>query len=64
MREGAGWIVKSATALGWSRAEPLCLTGGLGPHYARFLDADVVAPRANALEGALALAADIKADAP
>jgi glucosamine kinase len=64
MREGAGWIVKSATALGWSRAEPLCLTGGLGPHYARFLDADVVAPRANALEGALALAADIPAGAP
>jgi glucosamine kinase len=61
MREGAGWVVRSATALGWTRAEPLCLTGGLGPHYARFLDADIRAPRANALEGALALAADIPA---
>jgi glucosamine kinase len=64
MREGADWIVRAATALGWTRSEPLCLTGGLGPHYARFLDADIVAPRANALEGALALAADIPAGAP
>jgi glucosamine kinase len=64
MREGAGWIVRAASALGWTRGEPLCLTGGLGPHYARFLEADIVTPRANALEGALALAAEIPADIP
>ncbi|MGI1663630.1 BadF/BadG/BcrA/BcrD ATPase family protein [Palleronia sp. KMU-117] len=66
MREGADWILKAAAALGWRRGEALCLTGGLGPHYARVLDADVVAPRGTAVDGALALAADLPrgGDAP
>jgi glucosamine kinase len=59
MRDGAAWTIRAVTALGWTRAEPLCLIGGLGPHYAPFMDADVSAPRGNALDGALALAGDL-----
>lgn len=62
MREGADWVLKAAASLGWRRGEALCLTGGLGPYYARVLDADVVAPRGTALDGALALAADLPRD--
>lgn len=59
MREGADWILKAAAALGWRPGEALCLTGGLGPHYARVLGVDVIAPCGSALDGALALAADL-----
>ena len=33
MREGAGWVLRSAAHSAGTRGEPLCLTGGLGPHY-------------------------------
>jgi glucosamine kinase len=59
MRDGAAWLMAAVTALGWTRGEPLCLIGGLGPHYAAFLDAEVSAPLGTALDGALALAADL-----
>jgi glucosamine kinase len=59
MREGAAWLTKAVTSLGWTRNEPLCLIGGLGPQYAGFIDAEVFAPLGNALDGALALAADL-----
>lgn len=59
--EGAAWIVRAARALGWAEGEPLCLAGGLGPRYARYLDVETVPPQASALDGALALAADMPA---
>lgn len=59
MQEGARWIMRALATLGWQPAEPLCLTGGLGPHYARFLDVDTIRPRGSALDGALALADDL-----
>lgn len=60
MREGAAYIVASLTALGSGADEPICLTGGIGPHYRNWLPADlgarVRAPLGSALDGALALA--------
>lgn len=59
LREGAGWILRSARALGWAPGERLVLAGGLGPAYAPFLDAPTAAPEGSALDGALALAAGL-----
>jgi glucosamine kinase len=60
MREGADYIAQALAALGWTAAEPLCLTGGLGPAYRDWLPAGiaaaVVAAKGNALDGALILA--------
>lgn len=61
MRDGAGWILRAVGALGWQPGDPLCLTGGLGPHYAPFLDIATTPPAGSALDGALALAADLPA---
>ncbi|WP_456387712.1 BadF/BadG/BcrA/BcrD ATPase family protein [Profundibacter sp.] len=61
MQAGAFYIVKSLTALGYRHDTPLCLTGGLGPHYASFLPpaygAKTTTAKGSALEGALLLAA-------
>jgi glucosamine kinase len=59
LREGADWILKAVRALGWREGEPLCLLGGLGPQYAPLLGVPVAAPLGSALDGALALAAEI-----
>lgn len=58
MAEGADYIRRALAALGWRRGEALCLAGGLGPAYARWLGlGPVTAARGSALDGALALAA-------
>ena len=57
MGEGAAYIRAAMTALGWQRDETLCLVGGLGPAYARWLDLPTVAAKGTALDGALVLAA-------
>jgi glucosamine kinase len=59
LAEGAEWIMGTIRALGWAPGERLCLLGGLGPHYAARLGAAVSAPAGTALDGALALAAEI-----
>lgn len=59
LRDGADWIIGAIGALGWREGETLCLLGGLGPHYARLLGVPVAAPLGNALDGALALAAEL-----
>jgi glucosamine kinase len=56
MQEGAAYIHAGLTALGWQPDEPLCVTGGLGPHYAPYLGLPVVTPLGTALDGALILA--------
>lgn len=57
---GVAYITDALTALGWAPGEPLCLTGGLGPHYAPFFpDAVALAlvdPQGSGLDGALLLA--------
>lgn len=58
MAEGADYIRRALTGLGWRRGEVLCLTGGLGPAYARWLDlGPLTAAKGSALDGALTLAA-------
>lgn len=57
MAEGAAYLKAGLAALGWQRGETLCLTGGIGPHYAALLDHPVTPARGTALDGALILAA-------
>ena len=59
LREGADWILRAVQTLGRERGERLCLLGGLGPHYAPLLGVKVSAPEGTALDGALALAAEV-----
>lgn len=60
MRQGAGYISDAIEALQWTGTEAVCLTGGLGPHYAVWLPdriaRAVTAPIGDALDGALSLA--------
>lgn len=60
MQAGAAYIERALRALDWQSETPLCLIGGLGPHYAGFLSEHVrsslEAPRGTALDGALYLA--------
>ncbi|PIE14668.1 MAG: hypothetical protein CSA68_10245 [Rhodobacterales bacterium] len=61
MTRGADYIVAGLAALGYETGERLCLSGGLGPHYADYLPAPyrdaMRPPKGNALDGALYLAA-------
>ena len=61
MGEGADYVCRALRALGHEAGSALCLTGGLGPAYVRYLPdplaQGIVAPRGTALDGALALAA-------
>ncbi|MGR3503457.1 BadF/BadG/BcrA/BcrD ATPase family protein [Pseudaestuariivita sp.] len=67
LKEGAAEIAYAARALGWTPEMPVCLTGGIGPHFAPFLPDDLraclKAPLASAIDGALALAQDFAAEA-
>jgi glucosamine kinase len=56
MQEGAAYIRAGLTALGWQPHEPVCLTGGIGPHYAPYLGLPVTDPLGTALDGAFTLA--------
>ncbi|MCT8328826.1 BadF/BadG/BcrA/BcrD ATPase family protein [Albidovulum sediminis] len=60
MAEGAGYIAACLTALGHAAGESLCLMGGVGPAYARWLPPGMAsglrAPQGSALDGALILA--------
>lgn len=64
MRAGARYIEQGLHAMGWKTAEPVCLTGGVGPHYAPYLAADIASalcdPAGTALDGALLLAAEME----
>jgi len=61
---GANYIERGLTALGWKKGEPLCLMGGLAPHYQLYLNDEmavaVVDAKSSALDGTLALAASIQ----
>jgi len=57
MQEGAAYIHAAMGVVGWRVGEVLCLTGGLGPAYARWLGVQTVAAQGSALDGALSLAA-------
>lgn len=63
MRRGADEIARGVRRLGWCPDHPICLTGGIGPHYIPFLPeelrASVADRKGEPLEGALALAEDL-----
>jgi glucosamine kinase len=60
MQRGAEYIQRALATLGVTPNDALCLTGGVGPHYAPWLDenrqAMIVPATGGALDGALALA--------
>jgi glucosamine kinase len=56
MAEGAAYLTAGLAALGWRPGETLCLTGGIGPHYAPHLGHPVTPARGTALDGGLILA--------
>ncbi|WP_323764793.1 BadF/BadG/BcrA/BcrD ATPase family protein [Marinovum sp.] len=67
MQAGADYLAQAFKVLRLGGADVLCLTGGLGPHYADYLPAGVQAriapPEGDALDGALRLAARIAQEA-
>lgn len=60
MLKGATHLLRCLRALQFNAGDPLCLTGGVGPHYASYLPDDVtagqVSRKGNALDGSFALA--------
>jgi glucosamine kinase len=60
MQDGADHIARSLPKVGWGDGQPICLTGGIGPHFARFLPAEMQAalsdPVGEPLSGAISLA--------
>ena len=60
MQEGAAFIISALGALGFKAGNRLCLSGGVGPHYAPYLPdtftSNLAPPAGNALQGAFTLA--------
>lgn len=60
VKKGAAHLTRCLMALQFNSGDPLCLTGGVGPHYASYLPDDVTQGltqrRGNALDGCYALA--------
>lgn len=63
MNEGANYLSRTMDKLGWQEREPVCLIGGVAPHYRDYLPEPValslVSAKGTALDGALQLAAVI-----
>ncbi len=57
---GADYLQKALDTLGFQAGDPLCLMGGIGARYPRYLDADytqnLLQPQGSALDGAIHLA--------
>lgn len=64
LQAGADYILETSGRLGWKAGEAICLTGGIAPHYAGYLPADMQAAIRPALgeplSGALALAREVQ----
>ena len=62
MKRGANEIERALNRLGWQAGQAICLTGGIGPHYATYLPdnmhADIADPIGKPLDGAISLAQD------
>ena len=60
MARGADYLTRALIALDHQPDDHLCLTGGVGPHYAAYLPetqtAHLIAAKGRALDGAIALA--------
>lgn len=61
MESGAGYLMRSLSRLGFQNGDTICLSGGVGPHYADYFSMDVkqglVPARGTSLDGAFQLAA-------
>ncbi|MFG6566283.1 BadF/BadG/BcrA/BcrD ATPase family protein [Sulfitobacter sp. 1A13679] len=66
MREGAAYYTRALKALDFAPGDPLCLLGGIGPHYTPYLPEDHlagrIAARGTALDGAFHLACKAAAE--
>lgn len=64
---GAEYLARALDTLGYTPGDPLCLTGGVGPRFARHLPprytGNLVQPQGTALDGAILLAARTGAEA-
>lgn len=62
LQYGADHIAADLRQMGWTPGLTICLTGGIGPHYAPYLADDMrddlAQPRGTPLDGAIALAQD------
>ncbi|PJI86017.1 glucosamine kinase [Yoonia maricola] len=60
MHEGARYLMLCLQEMKIAKADMVCLTGGIGPHYAAYLDPEVTSriqpPKGTALDGAVHLA--------
>ncbi|MGI9390616.1 MAG: BadF/BadG/BcrA/BcrD ATPase family protein [Boseongicola sp.] len=60
LSEAADYIARALPRLGWTPGKALCLTGGIGPEYSRYLPANLrsslVDPAGSPLDGAIDLA--------
>ncbi|MDP5220891.1 BadF/BadG/BcrA/BcrD ATPase family protein [Ruegeria sp. 2205SS24-7] len=60
MQRAAEHITLTLTQMGWTTGTPICLTGGIGPHYAPYfpdpLKGELSKPLGEPLDGAIALA--------
>ncbi|WP_425101913.1 BadF/BadG/BcrA/BcrD ATPase family protein [Tropicibacter sp. S64] len=63
LRRGADDIARALRKIGWHTGLPVCLTGGIGPHYADYLPDDLrtclAAAQGEPLDGAISLARDL-----
>ncbi|MGB3280462.1 MAG: BadF/BadG/BcrA/BcrD ATPase family protein [Pseudorhodobacter sp.] len=60
MAQGAAYLTRALEAIGFGAGDVLCLSGGVGPHYAAYLPQDaqdaIVPAKGSGLDGALRLA--------
>lgn len=60
MAKGGDHFMRSLDVLGFQMGDTLCLSGGVGPHYARYLPPEALSgqieSRGTALDGAMRLA--------
>lgn len=60
MQNGADYLMRGLAALAFKPGEVLCLSGGVGPHYAEYFPPELlsgqIARKGSALDGAFALA--------
>ncbi|MGO4908561.1 BadF/BadG/BcrA/BcrD ATPase family protein [Pseudorhodobacter sp. W20_MBD10_FR17] len=60
MQHGADYLARALAVMGFAAPDVLCLSGGVGPHYAPFLPKHVqraiVAPKGQGVDGAVRLA--------
>lgn len=67
LQSGANHIADGLLQMGWTPGIPICLTGGIGPHYGGLLPPDMqdalADPLGTPLDGAIALAWDLAKEA-